>query len=184
MNEEQYLAQFAGRLQDELNAICREAEVMGDKLLENDDIDFKFEKLASDYFACAVKEIPKYPEVSLAWAGYMGMAVAKLWDYDYQAFSKAEFKDFLGLRGFDDMDEHILSAILGYGLDSVQAQKINNLMSSLASMALGMIRHENIEPQSPRAYYVYARAVQTIYRTAASIELYILGYKLERYDVQ
>jgi hypothetical protein len=43
-----------------------------------------------------------------------------------------------------------------------------------------MIRHEGIEPQSPRAYHVFARTVQVLYRIGASIELFLLGYKLER----
>jgi len=182
MDEEQYLDDFAARLQEEFNRICRSAEMMGGQFLENDDIDFKFEKLAPGYFGDAVKEIPKYPEVSIAWAGYLGMGVAKLWDFDYQAFTAVEYKDFLGLRGFDDLDEHILISVLGYSLDSDEAARINGLMSSLAAAALTLIRHENVEPQSPRAYYVYARAVQAIFRTAASVELHLLGYKFERYD--
>ena len=50
----------------------------------------------------------------------------------------------------------------------------------MAIAALTMIRHEHIEPASPRAYYIFARTVQILYRTGASIELFLQGYKLEK----
>ena len=42
-----------------------------------------------------------------------------------------------------------------------------------------MIRHEQIEPQSPIAFHVFARAIKVMYRIGAALELKRLGYKLE-----
>ena len=77
---------------------------------------------------------------------------------------------------------HIITSdqVLGYALDSEPALRIADLLSACAAEALAMIRHEHIEPASPRAYYVFARTVQVLYRIGASIELFLLGYKLER----
>ena len=181
MDEQEYLSNYELRLQDSLVSLCTAYEMMGGQLLENDDIESKFiEALAQPYLADAVKEYRQYPEAAVAWAGYMGMAVAKLWDADWQAYQSVGYADLLGPRGFDDMDEKIVQHILGYGLDSEPARRIAEMLSNCAVEVLTMIRHENIEPQSPRAYYVFARTVQILYRIGASMELFLLGYKLER----
>ena len=179
--EEKYLAEFSTRLEKELHRLCQSFGLAGERLLDNDDIDMKFpEDLAKDYFPDAVKEFAKYPEVAVAWAGYMGMGVAKLWDIDFKAFQAVRYQDFKGKRGFDDLDERVITEILGYTLQSGEARKIADCMGSCAISALNLIRHENIEPQSPRAYYVFARAVQVLYKIGASIELHLLGYHFEK----
>jgi hypothetical protein len=184
MEEEDYLNQYAQRLQDSLVRLCTTREMMGGVLLENDDIESKFtEELARPYLTDAIREYREYPEAAVAWAGYLGMAVAKLWDADWQAYQQVAYTDLLGPRGFDDMDERILTQVLGYELDSEPAGRICDILSKCAAEALAMIRHEHIEPASPRAYYVFARTVQVLYRIGASIELFLLGYKLEKLNM-
>ena len=181
--EEEYLAQYEKRLTDSLVSLCTADDMMGGVLLENDDIDYKFiETLAQPYLADAVREYRDFPEAAVAWAGYLGMAVAKLWDADWQAYQQVAYANLMGPRGFDDLDEHIVQYILGFGLDSEPARRIADMLSKCAAEALSLIRHEHIEPQSPRAYYVFARTAQVLYRIGASMELFLLGYKLERID--
>lgn len=181
MEEEEYLSQYEKRLQESLVKLCTEAGMMGGVLLENDDIDFKFtETLARPYLTDAIREYQQYPEAAVAWAGFLGMAIAKLWDADWQACQQVAYADLLGRRGFDDMDERILTQVLGYEPDSEPALRVADILSKCAIAALTMIRHEHIEPASLRAYYVFARTVQVLYRTGASIELFLLDYKLER----
>ena len=181
MDEQEYLYQYERRLQDSLVSLCTAYDLMGGVLLENDDIESKFvEAMAQPYLADALREYRAYPEAAVAWAGYLGMAVAKLWDADWQAYQQLTYADLRGPRGFDDMDERIVQQVLGYELDSEPARRLADMLSNCAVEALTMIRHEHIEPQSPRAYYVFARTVQVLYRIGASIELFLLGYKLER----
>ncbi len=181
MDEELYLQEYERRLQDSLVSLCTAYEMMGGVLLENDDIDSKFvESLAEPYLADAVREYRQYPEAAVAWAGYLGMAVAKLWDADWHAYQQVSYADLQGPRGFDDMDEQIVQRVLGYTLDSEPARRIADILSNCAVETLTMIRHEGIEPGSPRAWHVFTRTVRTLYRLGASIELFLLGYKLER----
>ena len=49
-----------------------------------------------------------------------------------------------------------------------------------AEKTVSMIRHEQVEPQSPAAFYIFTRAIKTMYRIGAAMELRRLGYKLER----
>ena len=181
MEEDEYLECYEKHLQESLVRLCTAYGMMGAVLLENDDFDFKFsETLAKPYLTDAVREYGTYPEAAVAWAGYLGMAIAKLWDANWQTFQQVSYADLQGPRGFDDMDERITTQVLGYELDSEQARSIADILSKCAVEALTMIRHEHIEPQSPRAYYIFARTVQVLYRIGASIELFLLGYKLER----
>lgn len=181
MDEELYLQEYERRLQDSLVSLCTAYEMMGGVLLENDDIDSKFvESLAEPYLADAVREYRQYPEAAVAWAGYLGMAMAKLWDADWQAYQQVSYADLQGPRGFDDMDEQIVQRVLGYTLDSEPARRIADILSNCAVEALTMIRHEGIEPGSPRAWHVFTRTIRTLYGLGASIELFFLGYKLER----
>ncbi len=184
MEEEEYLRQYEKRLQDSLVKLCTDAGMMGGMLLESDDIESKFtESFARPYLTDAIREYQQYPEAAIAWAGFLGMAVAKIWDADWQAYQQVSYTDLLGPRGFDDMDERILTQVMGYELDSEPAGRICDILSKCAAEALAMIRHEHIEPASPRAYYVFARTVQVLYRIGASIELFLLGYKLEKLNM-
>jgi len=181
MDEQEYLNQFERRLQDSLVSLCTAYDMMGGTLLENDDIESKFtETLAQPYLTDAVREYRAFPEAAVAWAGYLGMAIAKFWDADWQTYQQVTYADLQGPRGFDDLDEQIVQRVLGYELESEPARRIADILSNCAVEALTMIRHEHIEPQSPRAYYVFARTVQVLYRIGASIELFLLGYRIER----
>ena len=87
MDEQEYLLHYEQRLQDSLVSLCSAYDLMGGVLLENDDIEQKFStSLAQPYLTDAVREYRAYPEAAVAWAGYLGMAVAKLWDADWQAY--------------------------------------------------------------------------------------------------
>ena len=180
MEDSLYYDVFENNLRDELVRLCTLNKVLSGNLLRSDDIDGKWKELAPDYMADAMKLITDYPMVSVAWAGYMGMAVAKWWDQDWATFGKFPYANFLGKHGFDDMDEHIVSDIVGIKLDSEEAEKLENIMRQCATTAIGFIRHENIEPQSIRAFYVYARAVKVMFEIGAAIELHRLGYKWKK----
>ena len=69
--------------------------------------------------------------------------------------------------------------MLGLSLDSKQAQDIEAIIRTCAQTAVTLIRREQIEPQSPMAFHVFARAVKVMYRIGAALELKRLGYKFE-----
>ena len=177
MDDTLYYDVFEKNLRNELIRVCTVANELAGNLLRSDDIDAKWKELASDYMADAMKLITDYPTVSVAWAGYMGMAIAKWWDQDWAVFGAWPYSKLLDKRGFDDMDEHIVRNILGIKLDTPEAEKTEELMRRCATTAIGFIRHENIEPQSIRAFYVYTRAVKVMYEIGAAVELKRLGYK-------
>ena len=180
MEDQLYYNMFQDRLERELLKICTDAGMLSGIMLRSDDIDLKWKELAPEYIADGVKEIAAYPTVSVAWAGYIGMAVACWWNRDWNKLKDQPYSVLLGPNGFDDMDDHILKDILGLLPDGKQAQQITSLMQTCAQTAVTFIRQEKIEPQSRRAFYVYARAVQVMFSIGAAIELHRLGYEMKK----
>ena len=178
-----YLDRFEGKLQEELLRLCTSYNMLDRVMLETDDINEHWHKLAPEYVADAVNEIAAYPVVSVAWAAYLGMAVAYAWDVDWATFQKAPYQAYYGEQGFDDMDEHIVKNLLGIKLDSEEAADIEKMLRRCGETAVALIRYENIEPQSPMAFHVFARAVKTMFRIGAAIELNRMGYKFEKVDM-
>lgn len=179
----EYLQNFEKRIQDEMLRLCTSYKMLDGMLLSSQDVEERWETLSLDYMADAVSQINEYPAVAVAWAGYMGMAVANLWDKDWATHCNDEYRSLYGDAGFDDMDEHIVRDIIGLPLASPQAKELEEMMRRCAYSALSLIRHEDISPQSPMAYYTFARTVKVMYRIGAAIELRRLGYKYEKVDL-
>ena len=180
MEDQLYYTMFEDRLVKEMLKICTDAGMLEGILLRSDDIDLKWKELAPEYIADGVKEIAAYPTVSVAWAGYIGLAVACWWNRDWIKLKDQPYSVLLGPNGFDDMDDHIMKDILGLLPGGKQAQQITAVMQSCAQTAVTFIRQERIEPQSKRAFYVYARAVQVMFSIGAAIELHRLGYEMKK----
>lgn len=180
IDKDEYLDLFQIRLEDELLKLCTSLSVLDGGWLMTPDLEEKWREIAPEYMADAVKEINSYPEVALAWAGYLGMGYAALWDKNWRKHSRDGYSKMLGSRGFDDMDEHIVRDILGHSLDSFEAMKISGVLQSCAQCAIGLIRKESIEGGTNQAFYVLARSVKVMYCAGVSIQLKKLGYKYER----
>lgn len=180
MEDQLYYSMFQDRLERELLKICTDAGMLEGILLKSDDIDLKWKEFAPEYIADGVREIAAYPTVSVAWAGYVGMAVACWWNRDWAKLKDSPYSTLKGPNGFDDMDDHIMTDILGLVLNGKEAGRITEIMQSCAQTAVTFIRQERIEPQSPRAFYVYARTVQVMYSIGAAIELCRLGYEMRK----
>lgn len=176
MEENIYYQMFAEKLEQELLRLCTEMNLLKGSLLTTEDFDRKWKEFAPEYMADSVKEIALYPDAAVAWAGYAGMAVARWWHDDWKRYSTYPYGKLHGKRGFDDMDEHILYDILGLKKGSGKARQLEEAMKRCATRAIGMIRHENIEPQSQRAFYVYAQTEKVMFRIGASLILHQLGY--------
>ena len=76
MADIEYLNRFENKLQEALLRLCTSYHMLDGTLLASDDIDLHWKKLAPEYMADAVPQVREYPTVSVAWAAYLGMAVA------------------------------------------------------------------------------------------------------------
>ncbi|MFI3292882.1 MAG: hypothetical protein SNG27_05090 [Rikenellaceae bacterium] len=181
-DQSQYLAQYEEKLMLHLLRQATDNGFLDGQLLEIAELDEKWHTSAPEYMAAAVPQIAEYPSVAVAWAGYLGMGAAVLWDTAWDDY--VDVDDFYTLisktRGFDEMDEYVMEGLLSYALDSEEADRLESLMRGLAHSAQGMIRKENIEAQSVMAFHIFARTTKVFYRLGVSIALRELGYRYEK----
>ena len=179
MEQHEYLHNYEEKLMQHLLRMLTSMQKLGGKLLESQDITDKWEQMAPSYVADGVKEIAEYPTVALGWAMYLGMAVAHCWDDAWDIYS--QMPDLYGYirdkRGFDYMDEVIRFDIIK--MPQYEAEETERVVQNCSQQALDMVRREQIDPQSPLAFHVYARSIRVLYLLGAAVELKRMGYKFE-----
>lgn len=181
MEQQEYYTNYQQTLLNSLTNLCVEQKRLSRGVLpETIDITEKWDVIAPSYITDASKEIAKYPAVSLGWAMYLGMAVAKYWDTDWAIYGKHPniYEHIRNKRGFDYLDEVVRGEILG--LEGDEYQKIEDFVLSCSRLALDKIRHEGIEPSTPAAFFVYTLSCKVLYTIGAAVELQRLGYKMEK----
>lgn len=144
------------------------------------DIEDKWRSIGESYMADGIREFRNYPTVSLGWMMYIGMAVAKYWDEEWEIYGHLEDL-YLYLRdkeGFDTMDEYIRRDVL-----QLQAPDYNTteaLVQTCAERAFSLLRHENIEPGTQKAFEGYIACLHQLYLMGSAVQLHRMGYKMQK----
>ncbi len=180
-NTELYI-RFEANLTQSLLKYCKDMSMLGSQLLEVEELEEAWETMSAEYMADAVPNVVEYPLVALAWAGYLGIGSAHLWDEDWAKHSNATklYTKMQSPRGFDEMDEYIIQGMLKIVLDSTEAKKIEDTLRGCADIARTLIRKEGFLPQTKEAFFVFSHACKIIFKIGVSMELYRLGYKYEK----
>ena len=180
MTEQQHdiLNRYEEALRTTLVKRLTDAKWLEGQLLEVEELGEKWRSSAPSYMADAVPEIAKYPLVAIAWAMYMGMGCAVLWDKEWNRYAAEEdfHKMFCEPRGFDYMDEYITEVLLCLPLESEGATKLEELIRGCAERALSLIRKEQIEAQSVMAFHIFARTTKVMFECGVAVQLKRLGY--------
>lgn len=185
MSEQERYNAYLKRLTDTLVEQLKNKGVLDDNLLLVEELEEKWTEMAPNYMKDAVSQYNDYPAVAIAWAAYLGMGVAAVWDTAWEEYSLKEdlYSTFSSPRGFDFMDEYIIEEMLSLNLESVEAKQIEEVLRSAAYTAISMMRHEGVEAQSVDAFHLFANTAKVFYYIGVSIELKLLGYKYERVTV-
>ena len=183
--ELEFLNSFTEKLSDTLVKQCTADKMLDGKMLLVEELNEKWRTSAPEYMVDAVPQIAEYPSAAIAWACYVGMGAAVLWDKSWGDYKDTE--DWYTLmakpRGFDALDEYVVECLVGYKLESEEHQRLEGVIRKCAQTAHTMIRKEGIEPQSVMAFHIYARAVKVFYEIGISIELRHRGYKYVKVKV-
>lgn len=144
------------------------------------DVEACWQTVADAYLPDGVPEFQNYPLASLGWMMYVGMAVTKLWDTDWERYSKEPnlYAMLRDKRGYDCMDEAIADEVLRVGKPEQDA--VAKLVVHCAQTAYDVISHAGIEPSTPEAFVAYVDALHALYRIGAATELYSLGYRMQK----
>ncbi len=186
VKDEDYLDALELRMAKDVLKYCQQEKILGTQLLENDDLNTLWNNNAAEYLADAVKEIAGYPLVSIAWASYLGIAAAQAWDKDwhkYQALTSIFYTSMRDKRGFDNFDEHVAESVLHISINSEEYLALRSHLMNIAQIIIDHIKHEQVEPSSIMAYRIFARATRIAYKFGVAIQLFHLGYKLQKINL-
>ncbi|MDD4609631.1 MAG: hypothetical protein PHY71_05720 [Bacteroidaceae bacterium] len=181
-----YFQAYEQQLEQLVLAYCEQKGVLGKQLIEVEELTTKWKEMAPYYMADAIPEIAKYPTVSIAWAGYIGRALAAFWDTDWVAYEKGkeDYDSLVKVRGFDCLDEYVTETVLRTPLESEKARQLETLMQEIAQVILTAIRKEEVEPQTKSAFYLFARSTKVMFKISVALELYQRGYKYVKTTLQ
>ena len=78
--ELEFLNSFTEKLADTLVKQCTADKMLDGKMLLVEELNEKWRTSAPEYMVDAVPQIAEYPSAAIAWACYVGMGAAVLWD--------------------------------------------------------------------------------------------------------
>ena len=151
-----------------------------ERLPEAPDIENLWAKVGESYLPDAMREFNKYPTVALGWIMFVGMAIAKYWDEDWELYSKVEdlYKYLRDRIDFDHMDDYICEKVLLLKEDEHKATAA--VVAECASRTLNNLIHQGLQPGTEEAFRGFIAALHQMYLMGAAIELKTLGYHMTK----
>ena len=133
------MVNFGEQLHKDLHQFLLSMKEVDERLPECPDVEEKWEEIAKAYIPDGIKEFYDFPSASLGWMIYIGMAVAKMWDTEWEIYSKIEdlYAYMRDKRGYDAMDEYIREdVLLLQGIDYTVLEKVAGECASRVYNAL------------------------------------------------
>ena len=149
-----------------------------ERLPECPDVEDRWESIANAYIPDGVREFQNYPIASLGWMMYIGMAVAKMWDDNWQYYAAKEdlYLYLRDKRGYDAMDEYIRRDFLKLSAKDFAATE--ELVSECASRVHSALIRQNLEPGTKEAFLGYVACLHQLYLFGAAVQLKCMGYHM------
>jgi len=149
-------------------------------LPEAPDLEQLWAKIGESYLPDALREFNKYPTVSLGWIMYVGMALAKYWDEDWELYGKVEdlYKYLRDRIDFDHMDDYICEHVLLHTED--EHKELNGIVAECASRTYNLLIHQRLQPGTEETFRGFIAALHQMYLMGIAIELKALGYHMTK----
>ena len=116
---------FAATLLEDLHRYLVNRGAVDERMPECPDVEDKWVAVAEAYLPDGAREFASYPIASLGWMMFIGMAIAKYWDTDWEKHGKIDdlYTPMRDKRGFDNLDEYILDEVLDLHGDDAEAMQ-------------------------------------------------------------
>ena len=173
---------FEKQIHEDLYQFLLSMKEVDERLSECPDVEGKWEAIAQAYIPDGIKEFQEFPTASFGWMMYSGMAVAKMWDTEWETFSKMEdlYTYMRDKRGYDAMDEYIREEVLM--LTGVDYTVLEKLVGECASRVYNALRHQHIEPGTKDAFNGFVACLHQLYLMGAAMQLKRMGYHMTKID--
>ena len=174
------MTEFELQIQEDLHKYLQAQGCVEPVLPDAPDIEQMWEPIAQAYLPDGMREFNGYPVVSLGWMMYVGMAVALMWDEDWEHYSALDniYLHLRDQRGYDAMDEYIREEVLH--LSGAAYADIEKLTSECASRTYSKLLHSGIEAGTPEAFHAYVACLHQLYLMGAAVQLASMGYRMTR----
>ena len=197
--------EFEDKLHDDLHQFMLSMKEVDERLPECPDVEEKWESIAKAYIPDGIREFQEFPSASLGWMMYIGMAVAKLWDTEWEVMEQREQSDacidsaesrqnstggqiysnldnlyvyLRDKRGCDSMDEYIREEVLQ--LTGVDYTALEKLVGECASRVYNALMHQRIEPGTKEAFNAYVSCLHQLYLMGVAMQLKRMGYHMTK----
>ena len=174
------MEEFAATLLGDLHRMLVRRGVVDERLPECPDVEEKWPSIAQAYLPDGIREFADYPVASLGWMMFIGMAIAKFWDEDWEKYSQIEdiYITLRDKRGFDNMDEYIMDEVLDLHGDS--AEERQTIVGECAERAKRALFKQDIEPGTVEAFKGYVACLQCMYQMGMAVQLNAMGYHMTK----
>lgn len=174
------MEEFENQLRQDLHQYLQSLGEVDERLPECPDVEDRWESLAKAYIPDGIKEYGDYPTASLGWMMYIGMAVAKYWDTEWDIYSKIDdlYAYMRDKRGYDSMDEYIREEVLLLAGDDYTA--LEKLTGECASRLYNVLCRQHIEPGTKEAFNAYVSCLHQLYLMGAAVQLKRMGYHMTK----
>ena len=166
---------FEEILRKDLHQFLLSIKEVDERLPECPDVEEKWEEIAKAYIPDGIREFQDFPSASLGWMMYIGMAVAKMWDTEWEVMEQREQSDacidsaesrknstegqiyskiedlyayMRDKRGYDSMDEYIREEVLL--LQGVDYTILEKVTGECASRVYNALMHQHLEQEQRR----------------------------------
>ena len=150
---------FENTIHNDLYQYLLGEKAIDERMPECPDVTDRWASIGSSYIPDGAREYRDYPAASLGWMMYIGMAVAKLWDDEWEIYSQIEdlYIYMRDKRGYDNLDEYISEDVL-------------------------MVRGDEQErlAQMVEAFDAYVTCLRQLYLFGMAVQLKRMGYHMER----
>ena len=174
------MEKFEENLRQDLHQFLLSMQEVDERLPECPDVEDKWEDIARAYIPDGIREFQDFPSASLGWMMYIGMAVAQMWDKEWDIYSKVEdlYAYMRDKRGYDALDEYVREEVLL--LKDADYTLLESLVGECASRIYNALLRQNIEPGTKEAFNGYVACLHQLYLFGAAIQLKRMGYHMTK----
>lgn len=174
------MTQLEQQIHDDLRLYLSSRGELDERMPDCPDVEEKWESLAKSYLPDGIREYARYPMASLGWMMYLGMAVAKMWDENWQAYAYQPdlYAYVRDKRGFDSMDEYVREEVLQ--LSGAAYDELEQMVGECAARLDNRLRRLPVEPGTKAAFEAYIASLHQLYLMGVAVQLHRMGYRMEQ----
>lgn len=174
------IEQFELSLHNELKQHLLDCGELDAHLPECPDVEAFWQSIGEAYLPDGIREYQQYPTASLGWMMYIGMAMAKFWDEDWELYRHIANPYVLmrNKRGYDMLDEYVSEDVLLLRGDDLSAT--SRLVGECATLSNDLLHHQGFEPGTVEAMKGYVACLRQLYLMGMAVQLHRLGYHMTK----